>query len=558
MMSRSLLLSRLSRVPVRSVSFQAATKGRILRYGWLSASILAAPVLVLGTYAAVRFTRIEDDEASLYRHHFVDADGAADVPQRSVQELFEWRGHETQSLGRLLVSSSVRCVVLGCLFAPLALASPLLLFDSTRAHWWRLMRAALARAGPCFLKFGQWAAARPDLFAESLCAELALLHDQCPAHSAAATRRAIEQAFGKPVDELFSEFDDTPLASGAVAQVHRARMRDGLEVAVKVLHPDIASRIESDMRLLHALASLVHCLPRMEFLALPQSVEQFATTMVAQIDLRFEARNMRRFARNFANDRRVRFARPLAPSLCHADVLIQSFEHGRALKDFLPSSGRYQQSTVAQRRVVAHAGASAYLRMMLLHNFVHADLHPGNILVEPSLVDKDDARVVLLDCGMVSELSDRDNENFIALFTALCDGDAAYGAQLMLERAKFVEERMRVTTGDASADVDERRRGFVRDMSATLGVLKDAQLSEIRVGEVMHNVFNISRKYGVQVDATFTTLVVGTAVIEGVARQLDPHISLIDVAGPILLRRHALMARERVSRWLRDDSWLQG
>lgn len=538
-----------------SVKVSQTAKGKILRYRWLSAAILATPVLVMGAYGAVRFARVEDDEASLYRHHFVDADGAADVPERNVNELLQWRGTANESTGRLVAESAVRCLYLGFLFAPLAAAAPLLLlFAPTRDLWWRWLRRVLADAGPCFVKFGQWAAARPDLFSERVCAELSELHDHCASHSAAATRAAIERAFGKSIDELFSEFDDVPIASGAVAQVHRARMRDGLEVAIKVLHPEIAARIESDMRLLHSLALLVHALPRMEFLALPQSVEQFATTMVAQIDLRFEARNMRRFARNFAHDRRVRFARPLAPSLCHADVLIQSFEHGHALKEYLPTAERRRATSPEQRRVIAHTGASAFLRMMLLHNFVHADLHPGNILVEEPA--SGDARLVFLDCGLVSELSDRDNDNFIALFTALCDGDAAHGAQLMLERARFMEDRMRPASGDA--DVEARRRAFVRDMSTTLGVLKDAQLSEIRVGEVMRDVFAISRRYGVQVDPMFTTLVVGTAVIEGVARQLDPDISLIQVAGPVLLRRHALRARERVSHWLRDDSWLQG
>ena len=458
--------------------------------------------------------------------------------------------------------------VFGSAFVPLAAASPMLYFESTRAAWWRWARAALASAGPCFLKFGQWAAARPDLFSDEVCAELAELHDNCPSHSAAASRAAIEAAFGKPIDAIFSHFDDVPLASGAVAQVHRARTLDGLEVAVKVLHPDISRRIESDMRLLHTFASLVQRLPRMEYLALRESVEQFATTMVAQIDLRYEARNMRRFARNFAADRRVRFARPVAPSLCHVDVLIQSFERGHPLKEFLPATARHgsvqRHASDEQRRLIAHAGAAAFLRMMLIHNFVHADLHPGNILIEAAS-DTSDAKLVFLDCGLVSELSDRDNENFIALFTALCDGDAQRGAELMIERAHFIDERMALPAEHTAADDDPafaearaRRRAFVHDMSTTLGKLKDQRLSEIRVGTVMRDVFSISRNYGVQVDPVFATLVIGTAVIEGVARQLDPEISLIDVAGPVLLRRHALMARERVSGWLRDDAWLQG
>jgi aarF domain-containing kinase len=529
----------------------------------VSAGILLAPAALLSAYGAVRLTSIEDEDASTMRHQFDDEDGAAELPRgnASVERLFQWRGDPDRSTASLVISSAIRCTYLSLIFAPLVLCAPLLWFERTRGTWWQWTRAALAQAGPCFVKFGQWAAARPDLFSEEVCTELSALHDRVPAHSAAVSRATIEAAFGRPVEEIFSVFDDVPIASGAVAQVHRAQTLDGAEVAVKVLHPDIADRIESDMRLLHGLASLVQMLPRMEFLALRESVEQFATTMVAQIDLRYEARNMRRFSRNFANDRRIRFARPLAAAFCHPTVLVQSFEHGYPLKLFLPSatSGARHHASAEQRKVIAHAGASAFLRMMLIHNFVHADLHPGNILVETPSTNDSDVRLVFLDCGLVSELSDRDNDNFIALFTALCDGDAEHGAELMIERARFVDEQMRVPAGGGADEQRalERRREFVHAMSTSLGKLKNQRLSEIRVGEVMQDVFSISRHFGVQVDPVFATLVVGTAVIEGVARQLDPEISLIDVAGPVLLRRHALMARERVSGWLRDDAWLQ-
>jgi aarF domain-containing kinase len=548
-----------SAVPRRHLQLNETTTTRLLRYRWVSAGILLAPAVLIGAYGAVRLTRIEDEDASTLRHGFDAEDGATELPKSdaSVERLFQWRGDPNRSVASLVLHSAIRCTYLSMLFVPLALFSPMLWFDSTRVAWWHWTRAALVQAGPCFVKFGQWAAARPDLFSDEVCAELSALHDRVPAHSAAVTRATVEAAFGRRIDEIFTAFDDEPIASGAVAQVHRARTLDGREVAVKVLHPNIADRIESDMRLLHALASLVQMLPRMEFLALRESVEQFATTMVAQIDLRYEARNMRRFARNFANDQRIRFARPLTPSLCHSSVLVQSFERGYPLKMFLPSTGGggvQHHASAEQRKVIAHAGAAAFLRMMLIHNFVHADLHPGNILVETPSTSEADVRLVFLDCGLVSQLSDRDNENFIALFTALCDGDAEHGAQLMIERARFIDEQMRVDGGESAL---ARRREFVHAMSSSLGKLKNQRLSEIRVGEVMQDVFSISRHYGVQVDPVFATLVVGTAVIEGVARQLDPEISLIDVAGPVLLRRHALMARERVSGWLRDDAWLQ-
>jgi predicted unusual protein kinase regulating ubiquinone biosynthesis (AarF/ABC1/UbiB family) len=169
--------------------------------------------------------------------------------------------------------------------------------------------------------------------------------------------------------------------------------------------------------------------------------------MVAQIDLRFEARNMRRFARNFANDRRIRFARPLAPSLCHSSVLVQSFEHGYRAQNvsaehrgrYAVDGGRAAQGDCARGRVGVPAhDADA--------QFCARRPAPGQHFGGDAVDERVDVRLVLLDCGLVSELSDRDNENFIALFTALCDGDAEHGAELMIERARFIDEQMRVTT----------------------------------------------------------------------------------------------------------------
>ena len=167
-----------------------------------------------------------------------------------------------------------RTLFLLALFTPSLLLSPLLLSDRTERLWWRMSLRALSWAGPCFLKFGQWAATRPDLFSRRACERLAQLHDGCPAHSLDETHAIVHAALGRSIDELFSEFGHEPIASGTVAQVYRARTRAGVDVAVKVAHPNVAALIERDLRLLHALASVVQTLPRMEFVALREAVEQ--------------------------------------------------------------------------------------------------------------------------------------------------------------------------------------------------------------------------------------------------------------------------------------------
>eukprot|EP00019_Armaparvus_languidus_P012693 CAMPEP_0168582150 /NCGR_PEP_ID=MMETSP0420-20121227/1814_1 /TAXON_ID=498008 /ORGANISM="Pessonella sp." /LENGTH=422 /DNA_ID=CAMNT_0008616589 /DNA_START=506 /DNA_END=1770 /DNA_ORIENTATION=- len=422
----------------------------------------------------------------------------------------------------------------------------------------------MAAAGPCFLKLGQWAATRPDLFSEATCEQLSALHDNCPEHSFAETKRIILESFGYPIELIFAEFDEVPVASGTIAQVYRARTFDGQEVAVKVSHPHIVRKVEADLRLLHGFASMIQILPRMKYMAFKESIEQFALTMIAQLDFRYEARNMRRFARNFEHDDSVNFAMPISPDLISNNVLVETYQQGIPLKKFLRSDDLSENHDL--RGKIAKIGIDAYLRMLLIHNFVHADLHPGNILVQ--LEDTEAGtklNITLLDCGLVTELSDEDSNNFVELFVTLVEGDARRGAELMIDRARMVDKRIssgvqpkptrtplphRDVKGkqqrvddDIGEHVDETeaqrlawREAFIDDVSKALS-LEYENISDIQVSRVMRELFSAARHYGVQIEPNFATLVVGTAVLEGVGRQLNPRLSLLEAALPVLLRR---------------------
>ena len=193
----------------------------------------------------------------------------------------------------------VRAVVLLLIFLPVVLGAPLALY-------WRLfrervffvmMKRALARAGTAFIKWGQWASCRADMFPESLCAVLSELHSQAPTHSFAHTRREVERAMGRPIGQCFEWIERKPIASGSIAQIHRAAL-NGKTVAVKVRHPAVVSRIVTDFILMRGLADVLARLA--PSINLKSSVAQFSETMVAQTRLDIEAEHLDRFNWNCA------------------------------------------------------------------------------------------------------------------------------------------------------------------------------------------------------------------------------------------------------------------
>ena len=169
-----------------------------------------------------------------------------------------------------------------------------------RERWLRSLVAALAKNGPVGIKWGQWASTRYDLFEEDLCEALNQLTNQAPVHSFDHSKRLVESAFGATLPELFSSFDSTPLASGSIAQVHRAVLRDdGTDVIVKVQHPGLGRRLALDMYLLRALSKGCGRLHALRGLRISETVDQFASNFTAQLDFRDEAANLLRFAANF-------------------------------------------------------------------------------------------------------------------------------------------------------------------------------------------------------------------------------------------------------------------
>ena len=265
----------------------------------------------------------------------------------------------------------LRAVYLAVLFSPIIVMAP---FADTlgiqyRKVWLQLVHHTLEKAGPAFIKWGQWAATRPDLFPGDLCTELAKLHSKAPSHSFSYTKKTIEKAFGRKISDIFEDFEEEPVASGSVAQIHRASVRfrypgqrmKRVVVAVKVRHPGVSESIRRDFVIINTVAKTSKFIPTLKWLRLDESVQQFAVFMMSQVDLAREAAHLSRFIYNFRRWKDVSFPKPLYP-LVHPAVLVETYEHGESVSHYVDELGGNDRLKSA----LAHIGSHALLKMLLV------------------------------------------------------------------------------------------------------------------------------------------------------------------------------------------------
>ena len=417
-----------------------------------------------------------------------------------------------------------RVTQLAFLFAPcVILYYPCRLFPKATEAWWFLFVLAIELAGPGAIKFGQWASSRRDLFSEEFCFHLKKLHDHSIEHSFKETRKIVEDAYGENLEVVFETFDETPIGSGCVAQVYKASIRLGEEltpVAVKVLHPKIQSQVIIDIYVMSRFVKLLELVPRMKWLSMVESVYQFSNLMLMQMNMNVEAENLLRFQENFKDNDRVVFPTPLI-SFTTSNVLVETFEEGTPLNVLIENPHWINTS-------VASVGIKAFLKMMILDNFLHGDLHPGNILVKgynsESPLDSD-IRVCFLDAGIVTKLSERDQKNFIDLFTAIVKGQGKRVGELMVHRAR----RQECDDPEAFAEKVERLVNTVRGQTL--------QLRNVRVGDVMATILSLVCEHKVQIESNYASLVISIMVVEGIGRSLMPDLDILAMSIPVLAAR---------------------
>ena len=383
------------------------------------------------------------------------------------------------------------------------------------------LREALETLGPIFVKFGQILSTRRDLVPLDIADELARLQDRVPPFPSELAVAEVERSLGRPLAQVFSSFETTPIASASIAQVHIARLHDGTEVAVKVLRPGVERAIARDVALLDTAAGLVERWWRDGRRLKPREVvAEFARHLEDELDLLREAANASQLGRNFAGSPLL-----LVPAvywdLCAQRVMVMERMHGT------PVSHR---KTLEERGVdvpaLARAGVEIFFTQAFRDGFFHADMHPGNILVA------DDGRYVALDFGIMGTLTEVDQNYLAQNFLAFFNRDYKRVAQAHLD-AGWVP---------ASTRVDE----FEAAIRAVCEPIFARPLKEIYFGRLLLRLFQTSRRFNVEVQPQLVLLQKTLLNIEGLGRELDPDLDLWQTAKPFL------------ERWMREQVGWRG
>ncbi|OMP82676.1 ABC1 family protein, mitochondrial [Diplodia seriata] len=511
------------------------------------------------------------------------------------------------------LATGLRFVHLVIIFVPVIMTVPAIWIGNRVADrdnerrgtlwWYAFLVRSMERAGAAFIKLGQWAASRTDIFPTELCKYLSSLHSNAPAHSLHDTKRIVSRAFdGRKFDDIFDEFDEKPLGVGAIAQVYKAKLKrdltapvasdvDGPQnlrqvlkknvgatlkstphripstyVAVKVLHPHIEKVVRRDLRIMSFFAHVINAIPTMEWLSFPDEVKQFSEMMRLQLDLRIEGANLTIFRRNFKDRTTAWFPFPYNEYTTR-QVLVEEFAHGIALEDLLQNGGG------VYRKEIADEGLNAFLHMVLIDNFIHADLHPGNIMVrfykpetpdiphfktkktpeavnnstdvteevlqrlrplkgrrrewdaELQRIDNEGYRpqLIFIDTGLVTELNEKNRANFLDLFKAVAEFDGYKSGHLMVERCRQPEA------------VIDKEVFALRMQHLVLGVKsRTFALGNIKIGDILNEVLSMVRNHHVRLEGDFVNVVLSILLLEGIGRQLDPDMDLFAGALPIL------------------------
>ncbi|KAK0382885.1 hypothetical protein NLU13_8801 [Sarocladium strictum] len=521
--------------------------------------------------------------------------------------------------------TGIRFLQLVVIFVPVIATVPALWFgrrhpdrDNERSGslwWYGFLVRSMEFAGPAFIKLGQWAASRSDIFPNEMCDIMSKLHSQAPAHSMRATRKTVEAAFGgRDFDDIFEEFDEKPLGVGAIAQVYKAKLKPDLAipkdvdipresadvasnvrrnfesvlksspkrvpssyVAIKVLHPNVERTVRRDLRIMGFFASVLNMIPTIEWLSLPDEVAQFGEMMKLQLDLRIEAANLTIFRRNFKDRSTAWFPYPYT-DFTTRNVLIEEFAQGIPLSDFMENGGGLFQHDIANE------GLDAFLRMLLLDNFVHADLHPGNIMVrfyqpaQPDLrikmsseqvshsqeadvteqvlerlrpykhrkdksawlkelakIDAEGYRpqLIFIDTGLVTELNGVNRRNFLDLFRAVAEFDGYKAGHLMCERCRQPEAVL-----DKEVFALKMQHLVLSVKSRTLA------LGNVKIGDILQEVLTMVRTHHVRLEGDFVNVVISILLLEGIGRSLNPDLDLLSSALPILRQLSAQSGAE--------------
>ena len=362
------------------------------------------------------------------------------------------------------------------------------------------LRYAMEELGPAFIKLGQLLATRPDMVGNEIADDLKMLRDNTPVTPFEEMREVIEGELGKPLEEVYSEFNEEPLGSASIGQVYKATLKEnGMEVAVKVQKPGIYDVIVPDVKILNNLAGTVdkHVSGSRTY-NLPAMAQEFERSIFKELDYMEEVRNIGKITKNFEEVDYIKIPE-VYPELCSSKLITMELIDGYEVTDLFDNEIEGINNTE-----IAQYGTQSYLKQVLLDGFFHADPHPGNLFVTK------DAKLCYIDFGMMGVVNDTFRSNFAQLILLLLDGNSHHLINQLLYMNIITPEQ---NTDEFKMDVDDLLNTYI-------GVELD------QMDGIFDNLMNVMIKHNIILPREFVMIGRGILLIEDAGNRLDPHFNL--------------------------------
>ena len=384
------------------------------------------------------------------------------------------------------------------------------------------LRIAFGELGPSFIKLAQILSSRPDLITAQFANEFKKLQDEVPPFPVAEAKRIISEELKLPLEDIFREFKDEPVAAASIAQVHLAKLADGSEVIVKVQRPGIREQIETDITILTALARLLdRNVPESRFFNPVAIVDEFSKTLRRELDFIGEAKNCSRFKKNFEENPDIYIPRIYGELITERVLVMERIEGVRI--DDIPGI----TALGLDRKRLVKVSVDAYFKMILEDGFFHADPHPGNLLAMPS------GMLAFVDFGIVGRVTPEMKATMAKTFLALIHRDFD----------KLIDQYVELGYVPEDIDLDRFRREFKTDLLYYLEPLYGLTLQEINFAQYLDVITHLALKHRMQIPSDLLLINKAMLIMENIGRELDPSFDFIAFAEPYALR----LAREKLS-----------
>ena len=371
------------------------------------------------------------------------------------------------------------------------------------------VRMAMEELGPAYIKLGQMLSTRPDLLSPAFINEFTKLQDNVPPVSFSEVEKIIKAEFTDTLDNLFTSFEKTPMASASISQVHRATLKNGQEVAVKIQRPGIRKIVETDLEIMLYLASIMERYVEEIKLHHPvKIVEEFAKNLENGLDFMVETANMERFTQLFRKDPTLHVPR-VYPEMCTTRILTMEIIDGIKVSeiDKIAKAG-------LNKKKITQRGADLLLKQMFDHGFFHADPHPGNIFILPDNI------ICFIDFGEMGSINLKGRENFVDLISSIVRRDEAGATNAIIT----------VTENDGDLDYSLLERDITEFMTRHLY----KQLKDLEMGKLLQHLLEITNRHRLRIPADYYLMMKALVTFEGIGLVLDPDFDMIKQATPYI------------------------